>query len=425
MKEALDAVLAGKAVTVKETTVDGCAITPPPEPRPAGRVTFADDVAPVLRKHCQDCHRPGTAAPFSLITYEQVAAKANTVAEVVAEGRMPPWYAASGHGEFVNRRGLTAAERDTLRAWVRAGKPKGDEAKLPKPPPDEGEKAKWLIGEPDLVLQAPEHSLPAEGDIAYKYEVLKHLFTEDTWVQGVQILPSNPRVVHHCNMIYALVKEGFKGFKQSNFITGQVPGGSPMKLDSGVGFRIPAGSMLALQIHYVSTGKPEACRIAVGLRYAREPIQKQLRHVLLDDYRFAIPPGAPAHEVKSSKVLDRDAVGLALFSHMHLRGRDMTFKAHYPDGKSETLLLVPNYSFDWQMPYVWAPGRKRFPKGTRLEAIAHYDNSDFNPYNPDPKKKVTFGQQTRDEMMNGYFFYTDANEKLNLQIDPKTGHVRK
>ncbi|HZT80148.1 MAG TPA: redoxin family protein, partial [Gemmataceae bacterium] len=233
LKEALDAVLAGKAVTVKETTVDGCAITPPPEPRPAGRVTFADDVAPVLRKHCQDCHRPGTAAPFSLITYEQVAAKANTVAEVVAEGRMPPWYAASGHGEFVNRRGLTAAERDTLRAWVRAGKPKGDEAKLPKPPPDEGEKAKWLIGEPDLVLQAPEHSLPAEGDIAYKYEVLKHLFTEDTWVQGVQILPSNPRVVHHCNMIYALVKEGFKGFKQSNFITGQVPGGSPMKLDSG------------------------------------------------------------------------------------------------------------------------------------------------------------------------------------------------
>jgi hypothetical protein len=108
---------------------------------------------------------------------------------------------------------------------------------------------------------------------------------------------------------------------------------------------------------------------------------------------------------------------------MHLRGRDMLFRAHKPDGTTETLLLVPNYSFDWQMPYVWEPGKMRFPKGTRLECVAHYDNSAFNPYNPDPATTVRDGPQTHHEMMNGFVFYTDAGEQLNLRIDPETGRV--
>ena len=197
-----------------------------------------------------------------------------------------------------------------------------------------------------------------------------------------------------------------------------------MILKDGVGFKIPKGAGLLLQIHYVTTGKEENCQIRVGFRYADGKIQKQLRHKVLVDNKFAIPPGAPAHRVAASKVLEEDVVGVGLFVHMHLRGKDMTFRARYPDGAAETLLLVPNYSFDWQMPYRWATGKKRFPKGMRLEAVAHYDNSKFNPYNPDPSATVHEGQQTRNEMMNGYFFYTEANERLNLQIDPKTGHVR-
>src|SRR5207245_9994924 len=122
--------------------------------------------------------------------------------------------------------------------------------------------------------------------------------------------------------------------------------------------------------------------------------------------------------------LDQDAAGLGQYVHMHLRGRDMTFRAHYPDGTSETLLLVPNYSFDWQMPYVWEIGKMQFPKGTRLEAVAHYDNSAFNPYNPDPKATVRDGQQTSSEMMNGFVFYVEENEKLGLEIDPKTGRAK-
>jgi hypothetical protein len=420
LKEALVDILAGREVAVKETPVDGCLITRPVAGKPDAPVTFTEHVAPILQKHCQVCHRPDSPAPFSLITYKQVSSKADMIKEVVSEGRMPPWYASPDHGRFVNKRELTANERDTILAWIDSGTPMGNEAKLPKPLPEKTE-GKWQIGKPDLVLTALEtHKLPASGDVAYKYTVLPYVFAEETWVQGVQILPDNPRVVHHCNMAYFSPAEGIK---KSNFITGTVPGGEPMTLSNGVAFRIPKGTSLALQIHYVTTGKEEKCRISVGIRYARGIVQKRLYHKLLVDYKFAIPPGAPAHPVSASEILERDAVGLGMFCHMHVRGKDMTFKAHYPDGKTETLLVIPNYSFDWQIPYVLEPGKLRLPKGTRVECIAHYDNSPFNPFNPDPEDTVRDGPQTYNEMLNGFFFYTDANEKLNLDIDPKNGRV--
>src|SRR5262249_41949608 len=154
------------------------------------------------------------------------------------------------------------------------------------------------------------------------------------------------------------------------FITGTVPGGEAMRLDDGTAYRIPKGSFLALQIHFVTTGKPEKCRVAVGVRYARGTVKRQLRHLLLVDTRYAIPPGASAHPVTNTKTLDRDAEIVGLFAHMHLRGKAMTFRAHTPDSKTETLLTIPNYSFSWQIPYRWAPGQKVLPKGTRLECVA-------------------------------------------------------
>jgi thiol-disulfide isomerase/thioredoxin len=421
LKEALDAVLAGREVAVRETPVDGCLITRPTNPPPAQPVTFAEHIAPLLQKHCQDCHRPEASAPFALVTYRQVTARAEMIAEVVAEQRMPPWYASPNHGSFTNRRGLTPAERETFLHWLRSGMPRGDEAKLPRPRPDVEKPSKWLMGEPDLIIKAPEHELPAEGDVDYKYVVLPHVFLHDTWIQGVQILPDNPKVVHHCNMAYGTAAGGVK---KQNFITGLVPGNPPMMLEEGMGFRIPAGSVLALEIHYVTTGKPERCRISVGLRHARGTVQKQLQHLFLEDVKFTIPPGAPAHRVVVNGTLEHDALVVGMFAHMHLRGRDMSFRAHTPDGKSETLLVIPNYSFDWQMPYVIETGKKRLPKGTRIECIAHYDNSPFNAFNPNPTAAVRFGLQTRDEMFNGFFFYVDEHEQLNLEIDPKTGKAR-
>jgi hypothetical protein len=421
LKEAIESVLADRNVDLAETPVDGCLITRGKVEAPIEQVTYADHVAPLIRTHCVTCHRPGTAAPFALTSYQSVASRAEMIAEVVAEQRMPPWYGSNSHDRFANRRALSADERAIITRWAETGTSRGDESRLPAlelPPADQ----KWLIGTPDFTVTEPKvHELPAEGVIPYQYVILPTLFVRDTWVRDVQILPDNPKVVHHCNMAYFTATDGLKA---SNFITGIVPGGAPLSVDDGTAFRIPAGSALVLQIHFVTTGKPEKCQISVGMNYARGRIQKQLRHIRLDNTKFAIAPGAPAHAVQDVRTLDCDAVGVGLFSHMHLRGKDMSFIAHKPDGTSETMLVIPNYSFSWQHAYRWEPNTKRLPKGTRIECLAHYDNSPFNPYNPDPTATVKEGPQTFHEMMNGFFFYTDANEQLDLDIDPATGAVR-
>lgn len=418
LKEAIEDVLAERKVSVPETSVDGCAITFP-EPAPSRTsLTFARDVASIINQHCVACHRSGTAAPFALTSYEKVAAKAGAIAEAVEEERMPPWFAHPGFGKFMNQRGLTADERTRVVEWARGGKPPGDLAQAPRPRqyPD----TKWQIGEPDLVITASEpQKLPATGVIPYRYVVLPYLFEHDTWVQGIEIMPSNARVVHHANLGFATLPLGFD--EERNFLTGKVPGGIAVDLDSGVSMMIPGGAGLVLQIHYVTTGKEETDQISVGLRFAKEPIHKRVRYKIIADYRFKIPPGAPAHRVSAQRALEHDATGIGLFSHMHLRGKDSTFFAHYPDGKTETLLSLPNYSFDWQLSYVWNRGAQHFPKGTKIECVSHFDNSAFNPFNPDPTATVKNGPQTFNEMMQGFFFYTVDAEDLNLQVDPKTG----
>ena len=418
LKTAIEEVLAGREVSVPETPVDGCLISfSKPQP-PQSPVTFAEHIAPLLQKHCQACHH-GDNGPFALITFDQAVAHAATIAEVVREERMPPWYASREHGEFTNRRGLSAAERRHVADWVRSECPLGDEARLPKPL--EFPKDRWRIGTPDLVIKSPqEHKLPASGYIPYKYVVLPHVFLADTWIQKAEIRPSSPRSVHHCNMAY--VAPGGK-FNEANFITGQVPGGDAFDLEAGMAFKIPALSMLILQVHYVSTGEETKDQLSVGLCYPKEVVQKQLRHFEVKNRTFEIPPGAAHHKVAASRTLSCDATGVGMFTHMHVRGKDMVFRAIYPEGRDQILLAVPNYSFDWQMPYRWAPEKEKFPRGTRIECVAHFDNSPFNPYNPDPKATVREGQQTYEEMMYGFFFYTDDAEQLNLRVDPATGRV--
>jgi peroxiredoxin len=417
LQEAIEDVLAGRKVRVEETAVDGCAISFPAAPAPSS-LTYAKDVAPLLNKHCVDCHHAGTAAPFVLTSYEKASARAAAMAEAVERQQMPPWFAHPGYGKFANKRGLTAQERAVIVQWARGGKASGDLTQAP-PPPVYAD-TKWSIGEPDMIITAAaEEKLPATGYIPYRYVIMPHLFLHDTWVQGIEIMPENSRVVHHANLAYTTLKGGFD--EAHNFMTGKVPGGIPVNLDNGVAMMIPAGAVLVFQIHYVTTGKEETDRISVGLRFAREPVKKRVRYKIIDNAHFHIPPGAAAHPVSAEKTLECDATGIGLFSHMHLRGRDSVFTAHYPDGKSETLLALPNYSFDWQLGYVWERGVQHFPKGTRVECLSHFDNSAFNPFNPDPKMTVKYGPQTFHEMMQGYFFYTDDAESLSIQVDPNTG----
>ena len=417
---ALDELLAGKEITTTETTGDGCLITLPEEPTVKGEVTFYQDVLPIVQKNCQECHRAGGGGPFALMTREEVTSHAKAIAEVVADRRMPPWYG-NRKQHFLNERGLKSDERNKIVAWTKTGMAAGDETKAP--PPETFPDPAWEIGEPDIITSSLEtHKLPADGLVDYHHIVLPYIFTRDTWISGAEIKPSNPGVVHHCNMAYLPL--GAK-FSDENFITGRVPGGTAFTLGEGLGFKIPAGSVIGLQIHYTTTGKEEKNRMQVGFRFPRYVVKQELRHVQVTTRKFEIPPGAAAHPVQAVRTLPVDATGLAMFSHMHLRGKDMTFKALFPNGEEETLLSVPNYHFDWQQNFRWQPNTKKFPKGTKIEVTAHFDNSKFNPYNPDATQAVRFGPQTMHEMMYGFFFYTADGEDLNLTIDPKTGGVAK
>lgn len=302
--------------------------------------------------------------------------------------------------------------------WLRSGLPVGDPDDAP--PPRAWPKGPWRIGEPDLVLEvkAPVR-IPAEGVVPYLYLILPYRFAEDTWVEAVEILPENPRVLHHANLAWF---DPARGFSQDGFVTGYVPGGDPLVLDAGTAMPIPGGSVLGLQAHYVTTGKPETDRLRVGLRFPRVPVTRRAEVLIVTDTGFAIPPGATGHRVAAKRRVRTDSTVIGLFAHMHLRGRDMTFVAHRPGEPPDTLLMIPNYDFDWQSSYRCPPDSVRLPQGTVVEVVAHFDNSAFNPFNPDPSTTVRFGQQTFEEMMYGFVFVT-ADEPLDLRVDPATGRV--
>ncbi|MBI5365235.1 MAG: redoxin domain-containing protein, partial [Planctomycetes bacterium] len=421
LAEALEDVLAKRLVRVATTPVDGCKITPPSAraakgPPPA----WSDGVREIVLERCAVCHARGKSAPFPLETWNDASAKAAMIAEVVEQGRMPPWFASRASGPFANERRLSSLERAALVAWAEGGAPFGDAAPEAEPVPEPADV--WRIGAPDLVLTvAASTKLPAHGVVPYKYLILPHVFAADTWVEAVEIRPSNRRVVHHANLAWYQIGGEFR---TDNFITGEVPGGDAMDLGPGTAFCIPKGSVLGLQAHYVTTGVEEEDRISVALRFPRATVQRRLRHVAVADTRFTIPPEAPAHRVTAERALDVDADGVGMFVHMHYRGRDMRFEAESPGAAARTLLLVPNYHFDWQLAYPWKPGAERFAKGTVIRCTAHYDNSPFNPFNPDPKRAVRFGEETTDEMLYGFFFYTARGEALGLDVDPATGVVR-
>lgn len=420
LEEALREVLDGMPVTTSETPVDGCLISfAVPDSSDLPSPQYYGEADAVILRRCSQCHRPEGSAPFALLTLDDAVGNAQMIAEVVRDETMPPWYAAKNHGHFQNDTSLPDKERSLLLRWVQSGCRAGDPSKAsPVPDAPSGE---WRIGKPDLVLTMLEqHTVPATGFVPYRYAILPYIFTDETWVEAFEIRPENRSVVHHCNMAYVTTA----GASEETFITGYVPGGQPMDLgrfDNGVAYRIPGGSGLGLQIHYTTTGKAEKCRIQVGLRFPRTPVRKQCRFFLLDPRGWLIPPHDPAFKMQSSHTLTDDVSLLGLFTHMHVRGRDMTFFAVSPTGDRETLLQIPNYNFEWQLGYEIKAGEKRLPAGTTIEAIAHFDNSDFNPYNPDPNETVRYGPQTIHEMFNGFVFFVNDGEDLAIETLPESG----
>lgn len=420
LEEALDEVLAGRPVTIAETPVDGCKITAPPALAPARAPAFHADVAPLLARHCQDCHVEGGSAPFPLVTYDDVSRDGDMIAEVVAEGRMPPWFATAGADAFANHRGLTAAERATIVDWVATGMTPGEPATASEVAPiASSSTSAWTIGEPDLVVRMPRPiKVPADGAVPYQYVILPQRFEHDTWVQRLELVAdADPEVLHHCNLFFMLPG---RPFDDGQIIAGKVPGSTPLVLKDGVAALIPAGALLGLQIHYQPIGRAVESRLSVGLRFPRSTVQKRFRGAVIENRDLSIPPGDPHHRLDASHTFDADVIAGGLFGHMHLRGKDFSFRVTHPDGRAEELLVVPSYSFDWQMAYEFAAPRA-FAKGTRLDCTAHFDNSAWNPYNPDPTRPVGFGLQTTQEMLYCFVYYVLVDEALGLEVDPATG----
>ena len=399
LEEALKESLEGKRVSVPHTEATGCRLSIPEAA--AGEITY-QDVAPIFHKRCAECHRPGQVAPFSLLTYQDTVGWGQTIREVITQGRMPPWHADPRHGKFANDRSLTSEERDTLLAWIDAGSPRGDAE--PSPPTfHEG----WSI-RADKVLTTPDYNVPAEGVLDYVEFPLDTGFTQDTWVQGVELRAGNKRVVHHIN-VYLRPKGAKKGSLYLNsmsdfYLAMMVPGNAVTEWPSGIAKVIPAGWQIVLSIHYQPNGAPQTDRSSIALQLADASAVKQQAATRLVLHEGAPLPSNEITTITKTWTLEDDFTLYALYPHMHLRGKSMRLEA---DG--EILLDVPRYDFNWQTRYVLAEPL-RLKKGTLVRCTAVYDNTSANPNNPDPNVAVEWGTQSTDEMFQAGFEVVRTHE---------------
>jgi hypothetical protein len=395
----------------------------------AAAPTFTKDVAPIIYSKCAECHRPGSMAPMSLMTYEDLRPWARAVKQRVMRREMPPWGADPTVGTFKNDPSLTQSQIDTIAAWVDAGAPEGNTADLPQTPKFvEG----WQIGQPDLVFKMVQPiTVPADGTVPYLYVTIPTNLEQDVWIRGVELKPTDRRVVHH--IISDLVENDGKPADPTPKFTrdrtrtdipsglgaGLVPGRLYEAFEEGIVRKIPAGADIVLQMHYTTIGEEVLDQTEVGILLAKEPTT-QSRLVSggsMPNSRFEIPPGHPNYEVTAQKTFDRDTYLTNLYPHMHVRGKDVQYRIIYPDGREELVLNVPKYDFNWQTRYQLAEP-KFMPKGSTLKVIAHYDNSPANRYNPDPTQTVRWGDQTWEEMLIGYYGTMDSPPPARTQQQP-------
>jgi mono/diheme cytochrome c family protein len=368
-------------------------------------ITFNKDVAPIFYQHCAECHRPGEVAPMSLLTYKDARPWAKAIREKVAEREMPPWHADPKHGEFLNDRRLSPEEIAKIVAWVDGGVKEGDARDLPPAPKFT---AGWSIGQPDETLSIPEQTVPADGVVKYQYFTVPTNFKEDRWITAAEIRSTGRSAVHH--VIVFVQEPGGAGGDRGRLLVGTAPGEQPTRFLPGMGKKIPAGSNLIFQMHYTPNGKEAKDVTSVGLIYAKEPVKHHVLTRPILQARFAIPPGDANYEVRSTTTFNEDAHIISFMPHMHLRGKDFEYRAVYPDGTTRVLLSVPKYDFNWQTYYV-PKEPVAVPKGTRIDCVAHFDNSTKNKYNPDPAKEVRWGDQTWEEMMIGWISFYNDNPK--------------
>ena len=414
LRNAIEQTLAGQPVAVAKTPPVGCMIGKirrpvTPSPEATVQVTYCDQVARVLQKHCVECHRAGEIGPFALDSYEEAVGWADTSLEVIDNGRMPPWHASSEHGTFANARDMPAADKEIIRQWIAAGMPKGDESKMPEPA---NFASLWADGQkPDLeiAMRAEPYRIPAEGTVEYQYFVIDPGFTEEKWVKEAQVIPGNRAVVHHA--IVFIRPPDDQPFRGVGWLTAYVPGQRMIPMPPGHARRVPAGSRLVFQMHYTTNGTEQEDLSKVGVIYADPAeVTEEVITLIGIDQEFEIPPQAEHHEVKGRvRWMPKDGKLLAIAPHMHVRGKSFEMSAEKQDG-STTLLNVPQYDFNWQHSYVLSEPVP-LSEITNLNFTATFDNSEKNPFNPDPTQWVNWGDQTWEEMAVVFLEVSDPLKK--------------
>jgi mono/diheme cytochrome c family protein len=382
------------------------------------RPTYARDVAPILAEHCVSCHRPGDIAPMALRSYDEVRPWVKSIRRAVEDGAMPPWHADPAHGEFANDRSLSDVERDTLVRWIKEGAPRGEEAAAVPAGVNEGEGA-WRLGAPDLEIQFEAVDLPEGGPDQFRDLVESYPLPEDRWVRAIEVQPGDRRVLHH--IIVYVLEEGQQA--PNGWLGAWAAGMEPMVFPAGTGRLLKKGSRLIGNMHYHPTDEPTRDETTIGLHFLDAEPEKELVNLWVQNSSFKIPAGAADHEVKSSYTFRQDSVVHALLPHMHYRGKDFVYTAVYPDGRREVLLKVPAYDFNWQTIYQLKQPLE-LPEGTRIECVAHYDNSTKNAANPDPTKDVTFGNESFDEMMIGFVDYTVKEGLRPMSAEERLATIR-
>lgn len=405
LTDAIDAVLAGRDVAVPATWAPGCLLELEAAAA-SGEITWHNRVSRIVQDNCQECHRAGENGPFELMTYADVKANRTMIKRQVKNKLMPPWFANPEHGEFSNDRSLSDEDREALLGWIDNGCPEGDakDAPLPKKFTDG-----WKIGEPESVLQIEQPiTVPAKGKVEYQYVKLKTSFDEDKWVQAMEIRPTAPQVVHHVLIFLKYPRNHPRASEQpddrgglAGYFMGMVPGQGEIVFPEGMGKFLPKGAEMTFQIHYTPNGEEVQDQPKLGLIFCKEKPKKEVTTTGVSNVFFEIPAGADNHEVKAIHLVQQDMRVLSLMPHMHVRGKAYKYVAKLPSGEEITLLDVPRYDFNWQLVYVLREPID-LPKGSKIYATGWYDNSDKNPANPDPTKKVGFGEQTWQEMQIGY-----------------------
>lgn len=455
LTEAIEELLAGKPVSVAETNALGCLIGRVQPVNNNSEVTYSNQIARIFQNHCVECHRPGRIGPFEMTSYDAILGWGEMIREVVEQGRMPPWHADPKYGHFLNDKSLTAEEKQQIATWVKNGCPEGNPADLP---PAKEYVEGWEIGQPDQIVYMKDEptDVPAEGVIDYHHYVVDPGWTEDKWIQAAEAKPGSLETVHHILVFVAPPGSGFGrrgddaarpagqgergnrperaragrdggrrggggggeggGLTSGNLIAGYAPGMNPMfSTDGKTAIHVKAGSKLIFQMHYTPNGTPQQDRSYVGFIFADpEKVEKVARSTAVVNPFFSIPAGASDYRVTADNTFETDTLLTCLTPHMHTRGKAFKYEAEYPDGTKEVLLDVPTYDFNWQTTYQFAEP-KLMPKGTKIVCTAAWDNSEGNLSNPDPTKKVTWGDQTFEEMMIG--FYVEVYPKDNVPAE--------